>query len=683
MTGRNVGTSRHFLSHATILGVIIAAVIAIYVPGLTGPFVFDDWVNIVNNDGTAIPRLGITELQTAALSGIGGPFGRPLASITFALNYYFAGGFDNTFGFKLTNLVIHILNTTLVYWLLHLLLKMSASLNSGIARDAGQRRWIAGMAAALWAMHPIQLTSVLYVVQRMNSLAAFFMLAGLISFLHGRQRLAEYPKQGLAFIWSGLIGGMTLGLTSKEIALLLPFYALVIEWIFFSRDTRRERCWLLAAYLPPLAIMAIPALGWLILHGESLSNIYNVRDFSMAERLLTEARVLWMYLGLIVLPTTDRLTLFHDDFAISTGLLIPWATLPAMIGLITAAFAAVWFRKKQPVMCFGVLWFLVGHSMESGFIGLELVHEHRNYFPSIGLLFAISATVVTMGSKTHRKWIVPLATGLLIALFASTTNVMVRYWVEERTLAEYLVRHHPDSARSHAMLAEVLLRSSAYNPLAAVNHYHTAARLEPSKTAYLLRLLSIVSFTRAQVNTDAPLNIPLVSDKSNDQRPLLRLQKDGQAARLIVDDSLFSEITHRLSTEPVDSETESALAKLTECAVKSPDQCRQIQSRLVQWLKQSLDNPRTNNSIRRALWTQLARLQFEQGDLFSALESTQRARSIDPLNTSLAIMEANIRLLAGQKDIAGGILIWLANRPLNLFQQEQLADLNQMLKATP
>jgi hypothetical protein len=683
VTGRNVHASRRFLIHAAILGVIIATIIAIYLPGLTGPFVFDDWVNFVNNDGTAIPRIGITELRTAAFSGIGGPFGRPLASITFALNYYFAGGFDDTFVFKLTNLVIHILNAVLVYWFLHLLLKTPASLKSGIARNAGQRRWIAGIAAALWALHPIQLTSVLYVVQRMNSLAAFFMLAGLIAYLHGRQQLVEHPKRGLAFIWSGLIGGMALGLTSKEIALLLPFYALVIEWILLSHDTKRDHRRLFAAYLPPFTIMAIPILGWLIHHGESLSIIYDLREFSMTERLLTEARALWLYLGLLALPTTDRLTLFHDDFAISTGLLTPWTTLPAIIGLIAAAFAAIWFRNKQPVVSFGLLWFLVGHSMESGFIGLELVHEHRNYFPSIGLLFVISTAVVTTSSKVQMKRFVPLAAGLLIVLFSFTTHVMARYWTDERTLAEFLVRHHPDSARSHAMLAEVLLRNPTYNPLAAVTHYHTAARLAPSNTAYLIRLVSIVSLTRAQVNIDAPLDIPLVLGRSSDQRPLLHLQKDAQVVRLVVDDSVFSEIAHRLSTEPVNSETESALAKLTECAVEHPNQCDQIRSRLVEWLKRSLNNPRSNNNIRKALWMQLARLQFERGDFFAALESAQRARSIDPLNASLAIMEANIRLLAGQKDIAGGILIWLANRPLNPFQQEQVAALNQILKTTP
>ncbi len=192
MTGRDVHASRRLLIHVAILGTIIAAAFAIYFPGLSGPFVFDDWVNIVNNDGTAIPRLGLTELSGAASSGISGPFGRPLASITFALNYYFAGGFNNTFEFKLTNLVIHIFNTVLVYWLLHLLLKTSASVKAWTTFDAGQRLWIAGMATALWALHPIQLTSVLYVVQRMNSLAAFFMLAGLIAYLHGRQQLAEH-----------------------------------------------------------------------------------------------------------------------------------------------------------------------------------------------------------------------------------------------------------------------------------------------------------------------------------------------------------------------------------------------------------------------------------------------------------------------------------------------------------
>jgi len=679
-----VHSHQRSLIHTIILGVIIAAVIVIYMPGLTGPFVFDDWINIVNNDGIAIPQIGAAELRVAALSDVSGSLGRPLASITFALNYYFAGGFSNTFGFKLTNLLIHILNTALVYWFLHLLLKTPTCLKLGTANDTGRQRLIAGVATALWALHPIQLTSVLYVVQRMNSLAAFFMLAGLISYLYGRQQLSENPIRGLAFIWGGLTAGMVLGLTSKEIALLLPFYALVIEWTLFNHEMKRDSRRLFAAYLVPFVIMMVPVLWWLYHHGASLHIVYKLREFSMLERMLTETRVLWFYLGLLALPTTGRLTLFHDDVVISTGLLTPWTTLPAIIGLIASIFVAIWIRNKQPVASFGLLWFLIGHSMESGFIGLELVHEHRNYFPSIGFLFALSIAVITVASKMHMKRMITIAIVFLSVMFAFTTYVRARYWADEHILAEYLVRHHPRSARSHTMLAEALLKNATYNPLAAINHYHIAALLAPSNPSYLIRLVNIADLTKAQTNfNNIPLDIPLAVDRSSDQRPILRLQKNGNDAHLSIDKSVFSEIERRLSTEPLSGQTQSALAKLTECAVEHPDQCDQIQPRLVEWIKRALTNPRTNDSLRKALWMQLARLQIEQGDINDALESAQRSRKIDPFNASLAIMEANVRLLAGQKDAASDILSWLAVRPLNPSQREQVAALNQMLKAAP
>ena len=105
-------------AHVTLaLIALLVVVTLVYLPGLTGPFVFDDYPNILNNPAIAVDSLNATQLGHAALSNEMGAFGRPLAKLSFALNYYLAGSFADAYWFKATNLFIHLVNTVLVFWL--------------------------------------------------------------------------------------------------------------------------------------------------------------------------------------------------------------------------------------------------------------------------------------------------------------------------------------------------------------------------------------------------------------------------------------------------------------------------------------------------------------------------------------------------------------------------------------
>ena len=167
-----------------LLAVLAVAVLGIYSPGLEGPFVLDDHPNIVDNR-----LIAVDQLRDAAFSLGNRPYPhRGLARLSFALNYYFAGGEFDRFAFKATNVAIHVLNGLLVYWLSVLLLRRYAGGVRPASADAGwsaMQSYLPLVVAALWLLHPIQLTSVLYVVQRMTSMAAFFVLLGLVVFVSG------------------------------------------------------------------------------------------------------------------------------------------------------------------------------------------------------------------------------------------------------------------------------------------------------------------------------------------------------------------------------------------------------------------------------------------------------------------------------------------------------------------
>jgi hypothetical protein len=121
------------------------------------------------------------------------------------LNHYVAGGFADTLVYKTTNLVIHLVNAILIYWLSFLLLEQLSKKKLSIPDR--MRSWLPGLIAGAWALHPLLLTSVLYVVQRMTSLSALFVLAGLITFVYGRQRVQESGRHGYLLMTLGLVGG--------------------------------------------------------------------------------------------------------------------------------------------------------------------------------------------------------------------------------------------------------------------------------------------------------------------------------------------------------------------------------------------------------------------------------------------------------------------------------------------
>ena len=164
-----------------VLAAALIITTLVYRPGLQGGFLFDDYPNIVDNKGVQPADTSLPSLVTAALSSPSSEIKRPLASLSFAANYLVTG--IDPYGMKLTNLVIHLLNGLLVFLL------ASALLRSVPADQNPHAGIIAALIASAWMLLPINLTGVLYVVQRMESLANLFVLLGLLGYVTARCRM--------------------------------------------------------------------------------------------------------------------------------------------------------------------------------------------------------------------------------------------------------------------------------------------------------------------------------------------------------------------------------------------------------------------------------------------------------------------------------------------------------------
>ena len=165
---------------------------------------------------------------------------RPLAMLSFAANHYFTGLAPGPM--KTTNILVHLFNTVLVFGLLTTLCRALPGTDEAGAR---RRRFVVLFCSAGWALAPINLMAVLFVVQRMESLCHLFVFAGLWLYISGRLRQRD-GRGGLWLVLLGLIGGTGLGVLAKESAVLLPVYALSLELTLFqfrsngARDRSRD-----------------------------------------------------------------------------------------------------------------------------------------------------------------------------------------------------------------------------------------------------------------------------------------------------------------------------------------------------------------------------------------------------------------------------------------------------------
>ncbi len=434
-------------STTTLFFALVCALTAvIYLPGLSGDYIFDDLPNLLNNKRLQLDTLDMESLQGAVLSSGAGTLRRPISMASFALNRYFFG--VSPYSYKTVNLIIHLLTGLSLYLLSRLLVKAYRTSHKSDLSDAAAA-WLPVVVSGLWLVHPLNLTSVLYIVQRMTSLAALFTVCGLCLYVAGRLRMLD-KQRGLPLILTGLLVFGGLAVFSKENGALLPLYMLVAEITLFRFRGSKGQAdkTVIIFFLTTVAIPAALLLLYLAMHPGAILGGYSGRNFTLTERLLTESRVLVFYLKMIIMPSITELGLYHDDITISRGLLDPPTTLYSLITLSGLLFGALLLLKKRPLISLGILWFFAGHVLESTVYPLEIAHEHRNYLADYGILLAASVGLAQARLQRMAPVIRTTVPLLFLILFSSTTWLRANQWSNNINQAIYEARHHPNSVRA-------------------------------------------------------------------------------------------------------------------------------------------------------------------------------------------------------------------------------------------
>lgn len=443
-----------------LLLVAALATVCVYAVGLPGPFLLDDPANLAPVQRWLQGKISLREV----LFGNGGPATwRALAMATLALNAQL-GGFS-PMSLKTGNLAIHLLCALAAYaWLARLL-----------AQDQmfGTRaKLAAAFIICIWVLHPLNASTVLYSIQRMAQIAALCMLAGLWLYVALRQRIERGDRPG--FHWAVLFAGIPLltflGIQGKQNAAVLPALCLILELCYFRPYAQWPKTikgfYGLYLFAPTIIGTLLVAWKW-----PSVAAGYGEYAFTPGERLLTQARVLWEYILMLLAPNTPSMGIYTDDFPVSTSLIAPPTTLLALVAIISISITTWKNRNRYPTVAAGWGIFLVGHAVEGSFLPLDLYFEHRNYFPAFGLwMTAVALTVIAgdrlsgLGVRTKRIGVAACA-AVLVAL-ATLTHGRALVWSDALTLNLHTLRSHPDSPRavvnSMGMLAMAGAHEAAY-----------------------------------------------------------------------------------------------------------------------------------------------------------------------------------------------------------------------------
>ncbi len=433
-------SQKSYITVALSILVTLVGTVAIYWQGLDGPFLIDDFTNIVNS---YIADFDWEQIVYAATHNESSMVGRPVSVTSLLFSGILHG--PGAWGYKYHNLLIHLINGLLIFWLFQ---KILFQIAKGENRE--KTVFVAGMLAAIWLLHPLMVSTVLYAVQRMAQLSTMFILTSLIIFVSLREnRQRGYLEfYSLAYILFPL--SLALSIFSKENGALIPLYILAIELIVFQFKfpAQLDRKRLLVFEFLFVALPIIVGSLYTLTHLDTLTN-YATRSFDMGERLLTQLHVVSLYLKMILLPRLSEMTLFHDYIEVTKS--FDLKTFMLLILLIMAVCLIFLIRKKAPVLSFAIAWFLVSHLLESTIFSLELMFEHRNYLAAVGPLFAV---VYYLGEIPDQPKLGYLNI-IILLLMAFMTMARVQEWRSEEQIIAVAVTEHPDSPRAQVQMASL------------------------------------------------------------------------------------------------------------------------------------------------------------------------------------------------------------------------------------
>lgn len=419
---------------------ISALVIFVYSASLSVPFYLDDFDSIITNPYIKMDSpasLFETWYRT-----------RIVGYLTIWGNYQI--GELNPAGYHVVNIVIHLINTCLVYFLVRILFVQFGQDQSTKDGKTLPDWFFPLLVAAIWALHPLNSQTVIYVIQRLASLVATFMFLSTIFYLKARTASGHYER--IFYVIGALICGV-LGFFTKQNFVSIIVFLLILELLLCSQIVR-EKIFKAFIVLFVIGVFSFPFLAELRHFVDSYT-----RDPGAVDRVpyfYTQIIVLWDYIYRFFLPIELQMEI---NTSLKTSL-EPLVAL-AMVGHLALAFCAFRIRRRIPLFSVGIFLFYSSHLVESSIIPIkDLAFEHRTYVGNVGLILATLSLLTFFLSLDNDKVKRTFSAFslLLIVVYSGLTFSRVLQWQDPLSFYAREVTLAPEHPRALASYGNELLK---------------------------------------------------------------------------------------------------------------------------------------------------------------------------------------------------------------------------------
>ena len=452
-----VDTNAKILPHWAIIMAIFAIGLVAYFRSVTnGVFLFDDRALVIDNpyikNFSYLKEIFTTHLFEG--SGIYSNFYRPIQSLSFMLDYHLWG--LNPFGYHLSNVLIHIINATLVYFLIYLVCK---------------KQYIATITGILFCVHTVLSWPVNYVASRADLLSPFFFLAALVLYILYRENV----KQGfLLYLFSILC--FVLSVLSKEIGIILPVILLFYLHCFPEQKKSpniktRNLIWPFFIIAAVYVLLRVTVLNFA---GERLLET-TTGQIPLYLRLLTTSKVFMIYIRLLFFPV---------------GLHMEWNIEPAsafaqdevflsVVGLCIIGIFTYFLSRTSKLKFFAIGWFFIILLPYANIFPLAyFMGEGWLYVPSIGFFTLLAAYLYELKKRSRLcSYLTMCIIVFSVVFYGILTFKRTQVWADPVKLYTEVLRYSPNNTKARINLGVILAKSGSYDE--AMQKYKEAKELIP------------------------------------------------------------------------------------------------------------------------------------------------------------------------------------------------------------
>jgi tetratricopeptide (TPR) repeat protein len=463
-----------------LLFLAVILILIVFSPVLKNDFIsLDDDVFIYNN--SMIQSLGQGHLKDIFSWRIFNPFYKPLVFLSWALEYRLSG--NNPFWFHFDNLLLHLLNALLLFYLLRNLLNQ-------LKKGDPYHPWLAFFITLLWALHPLKVESVAWATERKDVLYGFFFFSSLLCYIK------YIEKDKTLFIWAGaLLFG--LGLLCKSMILTLPFILFVADYLLKRKATVRLISEKIPYFIVFLAALVIYGFFGKFGHFEGRNTLAIVQSMAgeaakdypfleingfVSKIILISYRLLY-WLGQILYP--HKLSLIYPVPVFLSHSAYSFTVFLYPVAVILLSLAALYSARFTRVVVAGFLFALLSLITVLGMPGHEtsMLNDRYTYLASLGVIAVFVTGAYSLAMSFRRLKYGLLAVMAIIVLWgAAVTYRQCGVWKNSYVLWSDVASKYPRMAYAHFYLGNIKFRSKQYNE--AIRDYNLAIEQDSSRAEF-------------------------------------------------------------------------------------------------------------------------------------------------------------------------------------------------------